>query len=195
MAAKEVGLKQVPVVWVECDDLVAKRILLADNRTSDVAGYDEEKLGDLLRELQEAGMLKGSGYDAKFVANLLEELTDEPFYTRKVEVPIYEPREPEPPPLDALVETDKYEELLQRIEKAEGVPDDVKDFLRLAATRHLRFRYDRIAEYYAHAPAEVQALFEDSALVIIDYKSAIEKGFVKLMAALAEQFREEYGEE
>ncbi|EEP88958.1 transcriptional regulator, partial [Yersinia kristensenii ATCC 33638] len=37
-----------------------------------------------------------------------------------------------------------------------------------AAERHTIFNFSKIADYYAHAPADIQALFEQSALVIID---------------------------
>lgn len=49
-----------------------------------------------------------------------------------------------------------------------------------AATRHYAFNYKNIAEYYAHAPAEIQELMEESALVIIDYNNAIRNGYVQL---------------
>jgi hypothetical protein len=37
-----------------------------------------------------------------------------------------------------------------------------------------------VADYYAHSEREEQTLIENNALVIIDYKKAIDKGFVKL---------------
>lgn len=59
-------------------------------------------------------------------------------------------------------------------------PEQIKAFLRKAATRHYAFNYKNIAEYYAHAPAEIQELMEESALVIIDYNNAIRNGYVQL---------------
>ncbi len=61
-----------------------------------------------------------------------------------------------------------------------NISDKDKLFLQLAATRHIEFNYKNIAEYFAHSDKETQELMEDSALVIIDYKKAIELGFVKL---------------
>jgi hypothetical protein len=49
----------------------------------------------------------------------------------------------------------------------------------------------KIAEYYANADKEVQELFEDSALVIIDFKSAIKNGFTKLSKRIEEMRDEE----
>ncbi len=46
--------------------------------------------------------------------------------------------------------------------------------------KELQIIYKNIAEYYAHAPAEIQELMEESALVIIDYNNAIRNGYVQL---------------
>jgi ParB-like chromosome segregation protein Spo0J len=51
IAATELGLKTVPVLWVDADDDRARRILLADNRTSDLATWDEAALVELLGEM------------------------------------------------------------------------------------------------------------------------------------------------
>lgn len=40
-----------PVLWVDCDDETATRILLADNRTAELASWDNAELLELLREL------------------------------------------------------------------------------------------------------------------------------------------------
>jgi len=53
-------------------------------------------------------------------------------------------------------------------------------FLIVAARRHTVLHYNKIADFYAHADAKLQALIEDSALVIIDFNKAIELGYVKL---------------
>jgi ParB/RepB/Spo0J family partition protein len=50
-AAKANGAVQIPAFFVDVDDDRALRILLADNRTNDLAGYDEQSLTALLSEL------------------------------------------------------------------------------------------------------------------------------------------------
>lgn len=70
LAAKEVGLKRVSVHYVDVDDHTALRILLADNRTSDISGYDDPKLLEVLDLIIEqapepAVALEGSGYTLK----------------------------------------------------------------------------------------------------------------------------------
>lgn len=61
-AAEAEGLDAVPVYWVESrDDEHATRIMLADNRTAQLAHYDDEALAGLLSELAAADQLAGSG--------------------------------------------------------------------------------------------------------------------------------------
>ena len=75
MAARQCGLEQIPVVWVDCDDATALRILLADNRTNDLASYDEQMLVEMLQEIQaEVGTLGGTGYDLEALDDLLKDL-------------------------------------------------------------------------------------------------------------------------
>jgi hypothetical protein len=107
-------------------------------------------------------------------------------YTAKVEAPIYSITG-EKPKIEELFNFEKTNKIQERIEKAE-VPKEIKEFLKFASFRHTVFRYDKIAEYYAHANIDVQELFEDSALVIIDFEKAIEKGFVKLTKAVGENY-------
>jgi hypothetical protein len=70
-----------------------------------------------------------------------------------------------------------------------NLTDPEREFLLAAADRHTVFDYANIAEYYAHAPADIQELMEHSALIIIDYEQSIELGYTKMtdqVAALAE---------
>ena len=111
-------------------------------------------------------------------------LTEEDFkedgkYTAKVTVPQYVPNPVYCPSISEMMDTTKYEELVTNI-NASNVDDDVKRFLRLAASRHIVFNYAKIADYYAHADKELQKLMEDSALVIIDINDALANGFAKL---------------
>lgn len=68
---KAAGAKRgatVPVVWVDVDDERALRILLADNRTNDLAGYDD---GELVKLLGELPTLDGTGYDQAALDELM----------------------------------------------------------------------------------------------------------------------------
>jgi ParB-like chromosome segregation protein Spo0J len=78
-AAQELGWTEIAVTYVDCDAEQAKRIVLADNRTNDVAGYDHQALVDLLIELPD---LAGTGYDQAALDSLLDELEPGPLAAR-----------------------------------------------------------------------------------------------------------------
>lgn len=59
LAARELGIKNLSCSVVECDDDTAARIVLADNRSSDLATYDDADLLELLNSLE---TLDGTGY-------------------------------------------------------------------------------------------------------------------------------------
>lgn len=74
-AAREQGLDVLPVIVIDVDDDRARRILLADNRTSDLGSYDDELLRLLLVELAETvDALDGTGYAPDDLTALLDRL-------------------------------------------------------------------------------------------------------------------------
>ena len=77
MAARELGMVEVPVVWVDCDDTRARAILAADNRTSELGGFDSEALAQLLEGLRIEDALIGTGYDEGSISALLSSLGPE----------------------------------------------------------------------------------------------------------------------
>ena len=111
-------------------------------------------------------------------------------YSKKVGIPQYLPKN-EKPSINTLYKINKYEQLLQHIEAA-NIPTEEKEFLKLAATRHIVFNYTNIADYYAHSSKEMQNLMEESALVLIDFNDAIANGFVKLDKRLLEYSKQAY---
>lgn len=77
LAARHAGLEEVPVIFVDVGDEQALRILLADNRTNDLAHYDDSALKDLLEEVQLAtGSLAGTGFSVDDLQGLIEQLRD-----------------------------------------------------------------------------------------------------------------------
>src|SRR5688500_5722990 len=68
-AAEELGWVQIAATFVEVDDEQARRILLVDNRSNDLAGYDTQELVKLLSELEG---LEGTGYDEDALGELLD---------------------------------------------------------------------------------------------------------------------------
>lgn len=100
-AAQAEGRDRVPVAWIDVDDEHALRILLADNRTNDVAGYDDSKLAGLLAELSETCGLEGTGYKAEDLEALLTEVQPDELDTGDHDI---EASDAENAALDALPE-------------------------------------------------------------------------------------------
>lgn len=183
-AAKKLGIKTVPCI--KADDLTDEQIKafrLADNKVAEFSEWDEEKL---MKELEEMGDIDMSLYGFEFPDDDDEDGEDDT-YSDNTNVPQYD-IQGEQPDLSELVDTGKTQELLEEIENSD-LSYDEKEFLRKAAQRHLVFNYKKVAEYYANASEEMQALMEKSALVIIDYNDAIMNGFTNLSKKIA-QFRE-----
>ncbi|MFJ8430491.1 ParB N-terminal domain-containing protein [Kitasatospora sp. NPDC094019] len=68
-AAQQRGWQQIAVTWVDVDDDAATRIVVVDNRTSDLAGYDTELLADVLSTLPD---LDGTGFTQEALDDLLD---------------------------------------------------------------------------------------------------------------------------
>jgi len=169
------------------------------NIAANIAGGDWDF--DILSSW-EAVKLKDWGFDAEKlaawknnVANMREmQNAEDENYSRKIEAPDYIPSD-EKPSIEDLFDDSKTKELIEGIEHAEEITDDERAFLRIAAQRHTVLKFNRIADYYAHADLEIQALMEDSALVIIDFEKAISQGYIDLTAEIAEMVRDEYGDD
>lgn len=106
-------------------------------------------------------------------------------YTRKIEIPIYEPKNAMPS-IKEIYNTDKRDKLIHEINQIPDLPEDIKLFLYSAAERHTQFKFNKIADFYAHAPQNIKDLMEKSALVIIDYDDAIKNGFIAYQSAIDE---------
>jgi len=192
---REIGMKEVDVVEVDLSPTQATALAIALNRTAELAEWDSEALQAQLKALQlDDFPIAEIGFEAVDLGNGTGEGEGTAGdYTNKIEAPIYEPKGP-CPKLTELVDLAKRDELMAAINQAE-IPSDVRMFLALAAQRHVVFSYDKIAEYYAHAPADVQDLMERSALVIIDFGKAIENGFVQMSKEIATLYTESGGGE
>ena len=90
-AVRELGLRTVPVMWLDIDEKQAKRILLVDNRLPDMATYDTDLLATLLQDMADSDSLDGTGYDADYLDDLLGrievELEPVPFEGGYIETP------------------------------------------------------------------------------------------------------------
>jgi ParB-like chromosome segregation protein Spo0J len=66
-AAKKLGWKKIKITYIEVDEQTARKIVLADNRLTDLAGYNEPLLKSLLQALPE---LDGTGFTQSEVETL-----------------------------------------------------------------------------------------------------------------------------
>lgn len=199
-AAKHLGMKDVPVVL--CDDLSEadiKALRISINRMAELAEWDTELLSAELEGLAAEGIgLEDVGFDAAALESLGADMDlglapEDQSYSRKIEPPIYEPTGPKPS-IATLCDTTKTDALIAAINQS-NLSDNEKQFLRHAAQRHTIFSFDKIAEYYAQSEPEAQKLFEDSALVIVDFKKAIESGFIELTDAIRRSYLSDYEKE
>lgn len=70
-AAKEAGLDEVLVLRVDVDERTHRRMMVVDNRSSDLGTYDDEALEALLREVAaEAESLAATGYTEADLARM-----------------------------------------------------------------------------------------------------------------------------
>jgi hypothetical protein len=80
-AAQQLGWDSISVTFVDVDDEQARRIVLVDNRSNDIASYDEHALAELLSSVvEEEGVLGlvGTGFNETFVDDLVTRLSGPP---------------------------------------------------------------------------------------------------------------------
>ena len=75
LAARQVGMTHVPVVYTDLDGVDAARRMIGDNRLAALAEPDASALAELVRQLQAEDALGGTGYDDAAVDALLAGLT------------------------------------------------------------------------------------------------------------------------
>jgi DNA modification methylase len=75
MAARELGWSEILVAFVAVSQEHATRIKLVDNRTSDLAGWDDAELAEMLREVED---LTGTGFSRGDLDALLELVSPTP---------------------------------------------------------------------------------------------------------------------
>lgn len=175
-AAQKLKCKEVPVVVAEnLTDEQVKAYRLADNKTGELAEWEMDLLSE---ELAGIGMdMTQFGFEEE---KLEEEIENK--YTSAVNIPQYEVQG-DAPPVPELYDDAKCHGMIEEI-NASALPETEKEFLRVAAYRHVVFDYTKIAEFYAAATPECQKLMERSALVIIDVDDAIANGYVTMSEAI-----------
>jgi hypothetical protein len=184
LAAQRLKITEVPVMVAKgWSDAKKRAYVIADNKLAMNAGWDEQMLAIELGELADLNFdLELTGFNKKELQSLLDIAEAERIYSDKITVPTYEPKNKKPS-VEDLYDDTKSMDLIEDIKESK-LPQAEKDFLMAAASRHIVFNYSKVADFYAHSSKECQELIEKSALVIVDYKQAIENGFVHLTAQI-----------
>lgn len=165
------GLTETTVKIVDWTEAKQKEFIIKDNIESGDWNYDT------LANEWDAQQLNDWGLDMSFLNNKEDET-----YTKELGDIHYKPSDTKPG-VENLYDRTKADALIKELEQLHDdaqLPDDVFNFLILAAGRHIVFDYAKIADFYAHSPQDIQKLFEKSALVLIDYNNAINNGYVEL---------------
>lgn len=192
------GLQEVPVDIQDYKSEAEEYAdMIADNRIAELSQMNSDVLIDLIEELEDVDFdLDLTGFEEYDIDQLMKDVSDEEEgnkedidYTKKIKAPNYEIKG-EKPNINELYELKKYKSLVSEIEKS-NLTEEQKEFLKLSASRHIVFNYEKIAEYYAHQEKEAQEHMEDSALVIIDFDKAIEKGFSAFSEDMRNYFKDE----
>lgn len=71
-AAQEIGWTHIAVIRVDMDDNELRSYLVADNRLSDLGGYEESQLTTILEDLRQADLLEGIGWYSEDIDDLLQ---------------------------------------------------------------------------------------------------------------------------
>lgn len=191
---------KVPVLILDVNEAEADKLLATLDPLAAMAESDAAKLDELLRNVDtgsealqqliastaaQAGLYDTLGGDGEPPDDEEGAGSENP-YTDKTAVPPYEITGPKPSLAD-MYDDAKCRKLLSDIDSSD-LPESEKTFLRAAAYRHVVFNFQEIANYYAHSDADVQQLFEDSALVIVDLQDAIRNGWTRLSNLLDEAY-------
>jgi hypothetical protein len=181
----------VNIVQAKSKKDAAQIVLIANSRYSRM---DETSLGNYMIEMElnlpDINLLDLIDIDmSDFKVGEDINPEDDDTYTRKVETPIYEPKG-DKPELHHVYDKSKSDSLIDKINSS-SLDQELKEFLIYSSYRHVKFNYKNIAELYAHQSKEAKELFEESALVIIDFDKAIELGFVKLTEKMKESITDD----
>jgi hypothetical protein len=76
-AARQLGWSEIAVVWTDDDDETAAAFALADNRTAELGGYDDEALAAMISSVEDAELLAATGWSEDAIEELMASLDPE----------------------------------------------------------------------------------------------------------------------
>lgn len=92
-AAREIGWTHIAAVRVEMSESELRSYLIADNRLSDLGGYEDAQLADVLQSLRRDDLLEGIGWYDEDIDDLLSKRDEEAV---EVDEPVEPPVSTEP---------------------------------------------------------------------------------------------------
>ena len=102
-------------------------------------------------------------------------------YSRKIKIPKFEPSE-ENVELEDCIDVTRYLELVREINadlKEGKISKEEATFLKLCATRWIKFHYGKVAQWFAtKASPAMQRHLERSTMVLIDVEKAFENAII-----------------
>lgn len=181
-AAQMLGLSEVPVTVAEgLSDNQVQAYRLADNKTSEFADWDFDKLNEELESIdwsdcnmEQFGFFVG-GEIMEDESSLMEE------YKNDMGTVIYEPKETFHKPEDLYeVDYERFSEVISKVENGE-----IREMLNTRAMWFAEFNFAKIADYYAYqATPDEQKAFESLGLVILDKDKLIENGYANTVCGI-----------
>lgn len=171
-AAKEIGLKEIPVTIADLTEDQQREFLIKDNTSG--GEWDWE----VLANEWDSEELESWGLDVPITKDLNEQdLFD-------IEIPFYTPSAIAPD-VNELANLDKTKNLIDKINSLE-VDSELKEVLKVRASFFTDFNFQKIADYYSSQDEKIQEIFKDLGLVILAPKEAFERGFVELSDSIFE---------
>ncbi len=116
--SRELGITEVPVLWVDVDDEQALRVLTADNRTARLGSDNIEVLTEVLMSLASSDLgLAGTGFDGDDLDAMLNDMAENE--------PTAEP-EPKEPVLQVVIACESKEHQRAVLAKVEELGYEAK---------------------------------------------------------------------
>ena len=171
-AAKEIGLKEIPVTIADLTEDQQREFLIKDNTSG--GEWDWEVLANEWNSEE----LEAWGLDLP----ITKDLNEQDLFN--IEIPFYTPSEIQPD-INELANLDKTKLLIKKIDLLE-VDNQLKEILKIRASFFTDFNFQKIADYFHKENKDVQEIFKDLGLVILAPKEAVERGFIELSESVFE---------
>lgn len=198
-AAKALGMDKLPCIRIEgLSDAQVKAFRIADNKYSEMSHWDTDLLKNELEVLKEMNFdIPSIGFDSSELSAILNieefmpdgdslndfDTSNDEKYVSFGEGLQYSPTGDEVCIKDCY-DDERYKEFMSLIEKSE-LSNEMKSFLKLAASRFIVFNYKKIAELYcSKCSKDEQDVFEKLSLVIVDFNDALKNGLVRMSETL-----------